>query len=79
MEKKYKEEKRVFEKHMQKLYENEKEIYSFFKIEFWPKKGPCGTPHGQTKKKMKNRSKGDVKKGSAKGTEKKMVMDGVSL
>ena len=30
MDKKYKEEKRVFEKHKQKLYKIEKEIYSFF-------------------------------------------------
>ena len=40
------------------------------------KKGPCGTPHGQKKKVsllsfLENMSKGDIKKGSAKGTEKK--------
>ena len=48
MDKKYKEEKRVFEKHIQKLYKNGKEIYSIFLDKnFGTKKGPCGTPHGQ--------------------------------
>ena len=56
---------------MQNRNKNEKKIFNFVKIEFWPKKGPCGTPHGQTKKFLKNIGKGDIKKGSTKGTEKK--------
>ena len=44
----------------------------FLKIRVLAKKGPCGTPHGQKKKKfLKNIGKGDMKKGSAKGTELK--------
>ena len=53
MDKKYKEEKRVFEKHIQKLYKNEKGIYSCFKDKsFGQKKAPAG--RRTAKKKISN-------------------------
>ena len=83
MDQKYKKEKRVFEKHKQKLYKNEKEIlFNFFKIEFWPKKrplrdaarpkkqGPCGKPHGK-KKVFEKHKQGAHEKGLRQRDEKK--------
>ena len=68
MDQKYNGVKRVFEKHEQLLYEHGKENYSFFlKMRVFAKKGPCGKPEGKQKKFLKNISKGDLKKGSAKG------------
>ena len=58
---------------MQKLYEHEKEIYYFFKIEFGQKKAPAGRRTAKKKKFLKNISKGDMKKGSAKGMKKKVT------
>ena len=57
--------------HFEAIKKLKRVLFNLFEIEFWPKKGPCGTPHGQTKKFLKNIGKGDIKKGSAKGTEKK--------
>ena len=48
-----------------------KKLFNFFKIEFWPKKRPLRDAARPKKKKNENISKGDIKKGSAKGTEKK--------
>ena len=81
MDKKYKEEKRVFEKHKQKLYKSEKESKNYIKvkkkfIQFFQdrvlakKKAPAGRRTAK-KKFLKNIGKGDIKKGPAKGTEKK--------
>ena len=71
MDKKYKKEKRVFEKHKQKLYKNEKEIYSFFQDKSFGKKSPCGTPHGQKKKFLKKHKQGGHEKGLRKRDRKK--------
>ena len=51
MDKKYKEEKRVFEKHIQKHIKMKKKFVQFFQDRVLAKKkGPCGTPHGQKQK-----------------------------
>ena len=72
MDKKYKEEKRVFEKHMQKLYKKEKEIYSIFsRWSFGQKKAPAGRRTAKKNKFLKNIGNGDIKRGSTEGTEKK--------
>ena len=71
MDKKYKGEKRVFEKHKQRLYKDGKEIYSNFQNRVLAKKRPLRDAARPKKKFLKNISKGDIKKGSAKGTEKK--------
>ena len=72
--------KSEFLKNISKNNMKMKKIFNFSKIEFWLKKGPCRTPHSQKKKIiMKNIGKGDIKKGPAKGTDEKMVMDGLSL
>ena len=63
MRKKYKEEKRVFEKYKQKPYRNEQKNSHFFKIEFWQKKAPAGRRSAKKKKFLKNIGKGDIKKG----------------
>ena len=47
-----------------------KKFIQFFKIRVLAKKGPCGKPEGK-KKVLKNIGKGDIKRGSTKGTEKK--------
>ena len=49
----------------------EKKLIQVFQDESLGQKGPCGTPHSQKKKFLKSISKGDIKKGPAKGTEKK--------
>ena len=79
MDKKYKKEKRVFEKHKQKLYKHEKEIYSFFKIEFWPKKRPLRDAARPKKTVFEKHRQGGHKKGLHKRDGKKKVMDGLSL
>ena len=72
MDKKYKKEKRVFEKHKQKLYKNGKKIIQFFQDRVLAKKRPLRDAARPKKKKfLKNISKGDIKRGTAKGTEKK--------
>ena len=65
--------KNEFLKNISKNYINmKKKFIHFFKIRiFAQKKGPCGTPHGNKKMFLKNISRGDIIKGSAKGTEKK--------
>ena len=42
----------------------------FFQDKSLGKKSPCGKLEGKKKKFLRNISKGDIKKGSAKGTEK---------
>ena len=50
----------------------ENKFIQFFKDRVLAKKkGPCGKPEGQKKKFLKNIGKGDMKKGSTKGTGKK--------
>ena len=72
MDKKSKKEKRVFEKHKQKQDKNEKIFFQFFSRQsFGQKKAPAGRRTAPKKKFLKNIGKGDIKKGSAKGTEKK--------
>ena len=74
MDKKYKGEKRVFEKHKQRLYENGKEIYAIFQDKsFGEKKRPLRKAWGQKKSFWKNISKGYKKKSSAKGMKKKSL------
>ena len=71
MDKKYKKEKRVFEKHKQKLYKNGNEIIQSFRDRVLAKKKrPLREAGGQKTKFLKNPGKGDIKKGPAKGTEK---------
>ena len=49
-----------------------KKFIRFFKIKALVKKSPCGKPEDKKKKKfLKNISKGHMKKGPAKGTDKK--------
>ena len=79
MDKKYKEEKRVFEKHIQKLNKNERIFIQFLRWSLGQKKSPCGTPHGQKKKVYEKHKQGGHKKGLHKRDGKKMVMDGLSL
>ena len=71
MDKKYKEEKRVFEKHKQKLYKNEKEIYSIFLRYEFGKKKPAG--RRTAKKKNEKNKQGPYEKGSCKKTWSWMV------
>ena len=73
--------KNEFLKNISKNYiKVEKKFIQFFKIELGPKKGPCGTPHGQPKKEVFEKHKqGGHKKGPRKRDGKKMVMDGLSL
>ena len=79
MDKMYKEEKRVFEKHKQKIYKHEKEFIYFFKISVLAKKkAPAGRRTAKKNKFLKNISKGH-KKGLRKRNRNKMVMDGLSI
>ena len=58
----------------------EEKFIQFFQDRVLAKKGPLRDAGGQNNNKfLKNISKGDIKMGSAKGTEQKMVMDGLSL
>ena len=56
-----------------------KKFIQFFKIEFWPKNGPCGKPEGKKNKVFEKHKQGGHKKGHRKRDGKKMVMDGLSL
>ena len=69
--------KNEFSKNISKNYIKMKQkfIHSFQDKSFGPQKRPLWDA---IKKFLRTISKGDIKKGSAKGTEK-MVMDGVSL
>ena len=70
MDKKYKEERRVFEKHKQKQYKNGKNIQFFQdRVLANKKKAPAGRRTAKKKKFLKNI--GNIKRGSTKGTEKK--------
>ena len=73
--------KNEFLKFISKNYIKMKKIFfSFFKIEVWPKKSLCGTPHGPPpKKKIEKHRQGGHKKGLHQRDRKTMVMDGVSL
>ena len=48
-----------------------KKFIHFFQNRVLAKKKTCGTPHGKKNKFLKNIGKGDIKRGSTKGTEKK--------
>ena len=56
-----------------------KKFIHFFKIEYWSKKSPCGTPHGPKKEVFEKHKQGGHEKGPRKRDGKKMVMDGLSL
>ena len=66
--------KNEISKHISKNYIKMKKkfIYFFQDKGFGNKKGPCGKPEG------KNISKGDMKKGSAKGMRKKKSLKVIS-
>ena len=52
----------------------EKKFIQFFQDKsFWPKQKPLWEAGGQKKKFLKNISKGDMKKGSAKGMKKQIT------
>ena len=74
MDKKYKEEKRVFEKHIQKLYKNEKEIYSvFLRQSFGKKKAPAGRRTAKKKEVFEKHRQGGHEKGLGQRDEKKIT------
>ena len=79
MDKNYKEEKQVFEKHKQLIYKMRKTLIQFFKIRVLAKKRPLRDAARPPKKVFEKHKQGGHKKGLRKRDGKKMVMDGLSL
>ena len=64
--------KNEFSKNISKDYiKMKKNFIQFFQDKSFGKKRPLREARGQKKRSLKNISKGDIKKGSTKGTEKK--------
>ena len=74
MDKKYKKEKRVFEKHKQTLSKNGKEIYSIFsRLSFGQKKAPEGRRTAKKKKVFEKHKQGGHERGLGQRDEKNKI------